>query len=230
MTWPAPLDHVYILCDPEKEPERAKYLRGWFSEQKIDPKSYTLISKCYGTSLKAEDAIKAYDPFQNRKPIETERNFSSHNLKISEVSLLINWHHFATTAVNAGHRYVMMFESDVIFTPTFLTDLKTALGRAPPFDFLSISAVHFLRPRRAEGDTELKWFTPPSYYKTRTCDAMIFAVSLLEKISKTFFPCTDDLDWELNYQLNLHGARCGWLDPPIISQGSGNGTYETTLV
>jgi hypothetical protein len=58
---------------------------------------------------------------------------------------------------------------------------------------------------------------------------MIFAVPMLAKISNTFFPCADVLDWELNYQLNLHRARCLWLDPPIITQGSGSGVYETTL-
>jgi hypothetical protein len=52
---------------------------------------------------------------------------------------------------------------------------------------------------------------------------------MLAKISNTFFPCADVLDWELNYQLNLHRARCLWLDPPIITQGSGSGVYETTL-
>ena len=220
------VDHVYVLCDPEREPERAAYLRRTLSEP------YTFVSKCYGTTLSAADAIKAYDPFQNRAPVERERNFSSHNLKLSEISLLINWHHFATKAVAAGHKYVMMFESDVLFTPSFRTDLETALSLLEPdsFDFLSISALPHLRPSREEGDVAPRWYEARGYYKTRTCDAMIFSVPMLERISKTFFPCADVLDWELNYQLNLHRARCFWLDPPIITQGSGSGVYPTTLV
>lgn len=227
MAWPAPVDHVYILCDPEKEPDRAAYLRKTLP----DPSSYTFVSKCYGTTLNAVEALQAYNPFQNRAPVEKERNFSSHNLKISEISLLINWHHFAKEAIRAGHKYVMMFESDVLFSPTFRSDLEAALSLLRPdsFDFLSISALPHLRPKRAEGDTALRWYEASGYYKTRTCDAMIFAVPMLAKISNTFFPCADVLDWELNYQLNLHRARCFWLDPPIITQGSGSGVYATTL-
>lgn len=214
------------MCDPDKEPDRAKYLTTTLKSP------YTLVSKCYGTTLSPKEALEAYDPFQNRKPVERERNFSSHNLKISEISLLINWHHFAKEAVRAGHAYVLMFESDVLFTPTFHADLGAALSLLRPgsFDFLSISALPHLRPQRAEGDTALRWYEPSGYYKTRTCDAMVFAVPMLERISNTFFPCADVLDWELNYQLNLHRARCLWLDPPIITQGSGSGVYATTLV
>ena len=223
---PLPLDHVYILCDPEREPDRAAYLRSKLAVP------YTFVSKCYGTTLSAKEALCAYNPFQNRKPVEKERNFSSHNLKISEISLLINWHHFATEAVKAGHKYVMMFESDVLITPTFLSDLEAALSLLPAdsFDFLSISALPHLRPVRAKEDVEPRWYKAGGYYKTRTCDAMIFSVPMLAQISNTFFPCADVLDWELNYQLNLHNARCFWLDPPIITQGSGSGAYATTLV
>jgi hypothetical protein len=58
---------------------------------------------------------------------------------------------------------------------------------------------------------------------------MIFKVSMLEKIVGTFLPVAEVLDWELNYQLTLHGSRTLWLDPPIIRQGSATGEYATTL-
>jgi hypothetical protein len=133
--------------------------------------------------------------------------------------------------VKAGHGVVMTLESDVLFPPTFLSDLETAMSLLTPgeFDFLSLGGPEFMRPKRNDGGTTLRWFENVGYPKTRTTDAMIFTGALLKKIVGSFFPCADVLDWELNYHLKLHAACCGWVDPPLITQGSCTGVYETTL-
>lgn len=229
--WPAPIDHAYILCDVEREPERAAYLTTWIRENNLDPSCYTIACKTYGTTLGAEEAMAHYDPFLWRRPIEDEQSTFHSNLKKSEISLLLNWHDVAQRAVEAGHGVVMTLESDVLFPPTFLSDLETAMSLLTPgeFDFLSLGSPDFMRPKRDDGETSLMWFKSIGYPKTRTCDAMVFTGALLKKIVGSFFPCTDVLDWELNYHLNLHSARCGWIDPPLLTQGSGTGVYETTL-
>jgi hypothetical protein len=157
-------------------------------------------------------------------------------MKPSEISLCINWDHFAKTAIAAGHSVVMMFESDVIFDDFFYTRLTEAMDilitNNVDWDFLSLSGGADLRPFRHDGDTRLGWFPSiNNYYHTRTCDAMIFKVSMLSKIVKTFLPVAEVLDWELNYQLTLHKSKTLWLDPPIIRQGSSTNTreYESTL-
>jgi len=228
--WPAPIDHVFVLCDVEREPERAAYFTGWLKDNRMDPSCTTFACKTYGTTLDAAEAMAHYDPFLTRRPIEELQSPFRGNLRKSEVSLLLNWHDIAVQACQ--HPIVMMFESDVRFPPTFLADLEFAMRLLRPadFDFLSITSLPHLRPNRAAGDTTPRWFNPPQYFRTRTCDAMIFKGALLKKITDSFFPCADVLDWELNYHLNLHKARCLWLDPPILSQGSGTGVYETTLV
>jgi hypothetical protein len=231
--WASPIDHLYILCDPVKEPDRAAYLQTWFAKHQVDPSCYTLLSKCYGTTLSTEEAWKHYNPWVNRKPVEQERSFNSYNMKPAEISLCINWAHAAQTAVDAGHKYVMIWESDILFdNRDFLTELHDAMALLKDdWDFLSITAGADLKPRRLHGDTSLKWFRlpPEQYYHTRTCDAMIFRVDMLKKILSTFFPVAEVLDWELNYQLTLHSSRSYWLDPPLLRQGSGSGVYPTTL-
>jgi hypothetical protein len=162
------------------------------------------------------------------------RSFNSYNMKPSEISLCINWEHFARTAVRAGHRCVMMFESDVLFDDAFLPRLTDAMRILETdrvgWDFLSLSAGANLRPARGDASDRLGWFPPINdYYHTRTCDAMVFKVDMLEKIVGTFFPVAEVLDWELNYQLTLHKSRTFWLDPPIIRQGSATGEYQTSL-
>jgi hypothetical protein len=232
MRWPSPIDHLYILCDPQEEYDRASYLRSWFQTKGLDSDCWSFVNKCYGNKLSAAEAHAAYNPFVDRRPIEPMRSFNSYNMKPSEISLCINWEHFARTAITAGHKCVMMFESDVLFKDDFLERLAEAMVALGDhkWDFLSISAGADLRPRRPTGDTKLDWFPPTNpYFHTRTCDAMIFKVSILEKIVGTFFPVAEVLDWELNYQLTLHHSQSLWLDPPIIKQGSADGIYKTTL-
>lgn len=233
MRWPVPIDHLYILCEPREERTRATYLANWFKSHNIDDDCWSFINKCYGKTLSAADAHAAYNPYVDRRPVEAVRSFNSYNMKPSEISLCINWDHFARSAVLHGHKVVMMFESDVIFNDDFYIRLKDSMDllaqNKVDWDFLSISAGADLRPERSDRTDCLGWFPSLNhYYHTRTCDAMIFKVSMLEKIIKTFLPVAEVLDWELNYQLTLHGSRTLWLDPPIIRQGSSR-EYETTL-
>jgi len=228
--WPAPIDHAYILCDVEREPDRAAYLHGWLRDNEIDPSCYTFASKTYGVTLSAETASACYDPFLWRRPEEEDQSVFHSNLKLSEISLLLNWYDIARRAVEAGHALVMTLESDVLFPSAFLTDLEHAMRLCSneEYEFMSIGGPEYMRPERDEGDVGFRWFKSIGYPKTRTTDGMIFKGPLLKKIVGSFFPCADVLDWELNYHLKLHGARCGWLEPPLIRQGSGN-VYPTTI-
>jgi hypothetical protein len=192
---------------------------------------------CYGTDLSLADCEMLHDHRRPRAPLDytgCDRGVGSgraHDLKPSEISLVVNWAAAAKQAVHAGHRVVMILESDVLFDDDFLPKLTDALkvleGR--PWDFLSISAGAGLRPARGPDGDSIGWFPPiNSYYHTRTTDAMIVKVTMLDKIVDSLFPFVDVLDWELNYQLSLNKSVSLWLDPPIVRQGSGN-TYATTL-
>jgi hypothetical protein len=229
--WPAPINHAYILCDPLKEPDRAAYLVHWLRENDMDPAFYTMSLYCYKDTLSVKDALRVYNPWVDRKPVELRRNEFSYNLKLSEVSLVLNWAKAAEAAVEAKHDVVLFLESDVRFHERFLEDLESSMKLLKDdWDFLSLSAGGGLRPKRAEGDTALTWFKAPYYYHTRTTDAMIFKGSMLQKILKTLYPFAEVNDWELNYQLTLHSSQSYWLDPPILFQGSAkDGIYNTTL-
>jgi hypothetical protein len=228
INWPFPIDHTYILCDPKKEPERAAYLMKWLRAHNIT--NYSMGLTCYADDITAEIATKVYDPWINRRPVERERSFNSYNLKQGEISLVLNWASAAQKAIKAAHKVIMILESDVLFNDDFLPRLEEAMKQLEgrPWDFLSLSAGANLRPARPADDTSLRWFPAPGYYHTRTTDAMIFKVSMLEKINSTLIPFAEVLDWELNYQLSLHKSVSLWLDPPILRQGSGS-VYPTTL-
>ena len=228
MNWPAPIDHTFILCNPEREPGRAKYLTEWLRTQNISATSYTMGLRCYKGDITTELAERVYNPWIDRG--EANKNFTRFNLKQGEISLVLNWAHAAKTAVEKNYKVVMILESDVLFSDRFLPNLTDVLHMIhdAPWDFLSISGRADLRPKRAAGDTAFKWFRVSGSIHTRTTDAMIFRVSFLDKILTTLFPFAEVLDWELNHQLDIHKSTTLWLDPPIIRQGSGI-EYPTTL-
>jgi hypothetical protein len=234
--FPAPIDHCYILCNPAKEPDRARYLTNWLQENRIDPACYTLGTYCYGSDpfFQTDDVWKMYDPWSTRFGRRIGNSFGR-NMKPAELSLILNFAAAAKQAVDAKHEIVMILESDVIFFDGFFDNLKAAMqkleGRS--WDFLSLSASANLRPNRKDAPAEELWFPPLfSYYHTRCTDSMVFRVEMLDKILRTIFPCVEPLDWELNFQLSLHKSNSLWLDPPIMRQASGiNGDdiYETVL-
>jgi hypothetical protein len=235
--FPHPIDHCYILCDPLKEPDRAKYLTGWLSEHQIDPACYTLGTDCYGTDpfFQTTEIWNLYDPWTTKYGRRLG-NAMSRNLKPGELSLILNFVGAAKKAVAAEHKVVMILESDVIFFDNFMNKLEmsmAALHSRPEWDFLSLSASANLRPKRSPGDESEVWFPPlVPYYHTRCTDSMVFKVGMFQKILSTIMPFAEPLDWELNFQLSLHKSNSLWLDPPIMRQASGlNGSdvYETVL-
>lgn len=233
MTLPSQIDHLYILCNKEKEPDRAKYLDTWLDTVKLDPTKYTFTSFCYGDSIPNDLIWKMYDPWnKNRQTLRSSA--TSYNMKLGEISLCINWGVAALEAIKSKHNIVMLWESDVLPDADFLSKLDSAMQNLEDthgdnWDFLSISAGANLYPKRESNETDKKWFPVQNYFHTRTTDAMIFKTDILKKVMTTFFPFAEVLDWELNYHLTIHKSRSFWLDPPIIKQGSAIGIYNTLL-
>lgn len=231
------IDHVYILCDSAREPDRAAYLQAWLQDNRIDPAHYTMVLDTYGSDAYFQERAMwdSYDPWSTahgRKPL----NFNTTNLKPTELSLIWNWAAVARRAVLANHRVVMILESDVLFCEDFLNHFGFAMQTLDhetggAWDFLSLSASAGLTPALSQPGR--LWY-PPNHPQlpTRCTDSMVFRVPMLVKILETLFPCAEALDWELNFQLVLHKARAFWLHPPVTRQGSGttaNHTYPTRI-
>lgn len=230
--WPSPIDHCYILCDPVKEPDRANYLTSWIHTHEIDPSCITFCSDCYGTDpmFQETDIWSLYNPWSTEYGRRIA-NGTSKNMKPSEISLVINFIGAARRAVTAGHKAVMILESDVIFLESFWS-LEAALHTVPcQWDVLSLSASAKMYPTRDPAKPDQRWFSPTiPYFHTRCADSMVYNVDLLQRMLETLVPFGEVLDWELNFQLSLHGSQTFWLDPPVTRAGSEGGTaYATTL-
>jgi hypothetical protein len=233
MKWPSPIDHCYILCDPVKEPDRATYLQTWLRTHNVDPDCVSLCSDCYGTDPMFQTSAiwSLYDPWSTQFGRRVA-NGTSRNMKPAEISLVLNFIGAAKRAVAAGHTVVGIFESDVIFLDTFWDSLRSAFQTLPPvWDFLSLSASAKLVPHRNPAQPDQRWFPPTHpYFHTRCADSMVFRVDMLRRMLETLKPFSEVLDWELNFQLTLHGSRSLWLDPPVSRAGTEGGeVYKTSI-
>jgi hypothetical protein len=68
MTLPNPIDHLYILCNKEKEPDRALYLQTWLDLVKMDPQKYTFSSFCYADTIPNDFIWRLYNPWNKIRP------------------------------------------------------------------------------------------------------------------------------------------------------------------
>jgi hypothetical protein len=232
-TWPAPIDHCYILCDPVKEPDRANYLTSWIRDNDVDPSCITLCSDCYGTDpmFQTSSVWSFYNPWSTAYGRRIA-NGTSKNMKPAEISLVLNFIGAARRAVEVGHKVVMILESDVLFLGDFWSSFTAALQTLPPaWDVMSLSASANMVPTRDPAKPDQRWFSPTiPYFHTRCADSMVYRVDLLRRMLGTMVPFGEVLDWELNFQLSLHGAKTLWLDPPVTRAGSeGSVAYATTL-
>jgi hypothetical protein len=58
---------------------------------------------------------------------------------------------------------------------------------------------------------------------------MLLRGSFVQKLAQTLLPFKESLDWELNFQAMLHGAKVLWAEPPLAEQGTTHGRDETFL-
>ena len=233
-TWPSPIDHAYIVCSKEHEPERYATIKKWLDDQKMDPSCYTFCYFKHSSDINGDEAFKAYNPWSDRPRVDgEEKQFTRYNMKLSEISLCINWGFTGMSAVKKNHpSAVLILESDPVFEDGFLEALGTSMKKleGKEWDYLSIGDGVGLRPHRPTGTSERDWFpSVKPYYHTRTTVGQVFKVSMLKKVLSTFFPFSEPLDWELNYQLTRHAAKSLWLDPILIKNGSVVGDTKTSL-
>jgi hypothetical protein len=58
---------------------------------------------------------------------------------------------------------------------------------------------------------------------------MLFTAEYMQKLSKTFTPFKEIIDWEMNFQLMYHKGVALWADPPLAEQGTCYARTETSL-
>lgn len=228
--WPDAVKAVYVLCHPQKEKSRYERLIPHLTSVGIPANRIRVCAPTWGSTLTVEQIFTAYNPYIDRRtPTLT---FKGANLTRGEISLGMN---FAAAMIDSLKEdgLIMFLESDVWLRTDFVTRLTGLLADTAdkPWDVISLGEGVGTRPPGVSASyyTPTKGYTPPHNWVFRCTDSMLFTTNYLQKLSKTFLPFREIIDWEMNYQLMLHNGKALWADPPLAEQGTCNARMLSSL-
>ena len=232
MSWSS-IDAIYLLCHPEEESSRWQRLQEHLVLRGVPKEKWVSMAPTWGDQLK-EDVFDVYDPFAPRECAYL--CWKGRALSKGEISLILNFWCGVDHALEHGYKTVIFLESDVFlrddFTPR-LGDLMNLLDTRA-WDFVSLSDGVGTHAERFDLKTESVYaptgvYPSPHQYPFRCTDSMLFRVDFLRKMRRNAFPFRECLDWELNYQLALHGGIALWVEPHLVEQGTCKGRMISSL-
>ncbi len=121
----------------------------------------------------------------------------------------------------------LIFEDDVILVDNFIDLYNANMYNTPiDWDLIFIGSGCNLRIPTTQligGRAAYKVDHPAS----KCGDSYCITLDAATRILSTIIPFTFPIDFELNYQMKLHNMNVYWWEPPLVTQGSETGLYET---
>ena len=222
--FPSEIEKVYVVCHREKEKSRYERLVKHFHEIGIPDERIIYMAPVWSDELSSEFIFSVYDPFLSRScPGLT---FKGRGLSKGEISLGLNFYSCVKHAVENKFKKIIILESDIYLRSDFISCLNDLLedlsSKNDSWDYVSLGEGVGTRPPDAPKSyySKTKAYKPPHQFVYRCTDSMMFQLSYLEKLEKTFIPFREIIDWEMNYQNMIHGGKALWADPPLAEQGT----------
>ena len=216
------IDKIYIICHSVKESQRYERLVKHLEDVMIPTNIIQFMAPVWSDELSNELIFSVYDPFLPR-PVPG-LTFKGRGLSKGEISLGLNFYACIQDAVKNKYKTIITLESDIWLREDFVKRLKDLLEnlKDKSWDYVSLGEGVGTRPPNAPKSyySDTKAYDPPHQFVYRCTDSMMFSSNFLEKLVKTFIPFREIIDWEMNYQNMLHGAKALWADPPLAEQGT----------
>ena len=207
------IEHIYVIVSSTFEPDRLCYLKKYFTENNLEIK-ITFFEAIY----KYRDENKLENRYTN-------------NLVLGEKCLLQNYINLYKHILMTDYNTVLILESDVLFTNNFKDKLYTILNEFKNLN--ENNAMCFLGNACNLKYNENNKKTEHLYLQmSSSCtDSMILTRKAIENIlnemtSKIISKPADHL---LNDIILNKNIKAYWCIPPIIIQGSANGTYKPSV-
>ena len=233
-TWPENVKSVFLLCHPHEEKKRFQNLIPHLLMRGIPGQRIKVSAPTWGTTLDDDIIFKVYDPFLKRGTLPA-LSFKSPRLSKGEISLILNFFSAIKTAAAdlSDNECIILFESDVFLRRDFVPRLNDIFAdlSGQEWDYISLSEGVGTRPPGCPSSYYCKTTLnkPPHQWVFRCVDSVILHKRFIDNLAKTLIPFNDCLDWELNFQIMLHGGKALWADPPLVEQGTCYNRMATTL-
>lgn len=148
-------------------------------------------------------------------------------LRRSELSLALKHLDFYQRVKDGPADCALVLEDDAMLTGDFRDRFDGLFAGAPDdFDFIFIGSGCGLRVPNARPSVH---FYPKLTPAAKCTDSYLIRRQAAERLLSAVPPITLPIDFELNYQLHALNMRVYWLEPPIVVQGSQNGTYRSAI-
>jgi len=228
---------VFIMCNPEHESVRYKFLQQHLPKKGIPLERVRFVHAEWGTELTSKRVFDAYDPFSARYGLKMALCFKAACLIHGEISLCLTFRKVLEEAWASGAEEVIVFESDVCLRDDFKERFEKIMADAKEreWDYISLGEGSFLRPTGVPASyfKESKLYPSEGQFVFRCCDSMVFRRRFIGKLLQTFMapgqPIRECLDWELNVQILAHRGVSLWVDPPLVEPGSGRWKVPSNL-
>lgn len=153
--------------------------------------------------------------------------FPYRRLKRSDISLVFKHYKIYQDIVANQYKRVLVFEDDIVIDDNFHTFNKV-IDSVNDWDFIFLGQCCGLRIREDLREPN-KFLYKVGYPATKCTDSYCVSLIAAEKILTTMIPFVFPIDFELNYQIDLHNLDSYWCEPPLMKiSGSESGEFNTT--
>ena len=127
--------------------------------------------------------------------------------------------------IKHNYKLCLILEDDAILCDNFDIKFKEYISNIPD-DFEIGFLVDGCNLHEKNIKDSVIWYR--SIY-SRTCCAYLITKQACEKIVKTILPFTENIDHSLNKQIAKHNLKNYWCEPTIVSEGSKDGNYISSV-
>jgi glycosyl transferase, family 25 len=143
-----------------------------------------------------------------------------------EIAITISHIQTYETIARQDEEWALIFEDDAVLVPDFAARFDEYFAHLPAdADMVFLGDCCGLRVADLEPG---RTFYRKDHPATKCTDSYLIRRSAATTLAKTIVPFALPIDFELNYQLKLHDLCVYWLEPPLVTQGSQAGLYEST--
>lgn len=216
------IQKTYFICNKEFEKEKYDYITR-FTNEKFKNYNYKICCPTWGNTLTQEEISKFSGITKMTNPV---------------MSIATNYIYIMKEIASMNPKdndHFMIIESDSLFTKDFINVCNDLYGTLKnenfEYDYIDIGNGMGYFPTRFGYETSQEYAIYLAN-KMRCAGSIIYKYSCIRKILD-YYEKTNDISYAIDelydYLVTMNKLKIYWLNPPIVIQGSQNGSMKSTI-